>query len=302
MKRRFDNEESEEENLDEKKKKLKSVVATANRDLLRIQDEKEEEEKDGDDIYKRLFEKRNNNRPLFKRQEWFPIPVEEKKVYQEVLTELPDEILSLIYQSNAPEEMGTLREKCYKESSFCQNSVLMLEKESYNENGEVVPVPFEKVECALYCLLSNLPTHVEFLVYNQNAGDQYIEQPFSMLIVIDQFNDLKDKLSKLSIVVQYDESRKKFIYTVNSHGTRKNRTSLSTLADLIYLILYYGPKSRLTFITGPVKENNSFIQSFIYKSPSSIPSSHGCFDLFLNRWNSAVKIFLITFGKSSIIQ
>jgi hypothetical protein len=145
------------------------------------QTKEEEEEKKIETLeaYERLFlkpprpilNKQNNNRSLL---------TEEKKIYNESIPQLGGnfDLTNLIHQYTLADEMGTPREKCYLETrdekSSCLQNVEKFKKYRGIAIGVIGSIPFDEVECSLYCLLTNLPVSINFFFAHK--------EPFSLII------------------------------------------------------------------------------------------------------------------------
>ena len=211
--------------------------------------------------YKRLFEK--PPRLIVDKPEHFPIPARELKVYRENFPDLPDDLLDLIYQSNVSEELGSPREHCYlklrnenKEYSSsndpCQEEINHFVKERKKEEFPDSQIPFEDIECSLYCLLNNLPTSYT----NYNDEEENRQHEFHLTIHISQFDNLNTKLKVeisnykgfLTSSVTSAVTAVTAVTTAGS-GTTFEKRYLS-LEIIIDLILFYGPKSHMIFSIG----------------------------------------------------
>jgi hypothetical protein len=219
------------------------------------EEEKREERKLKDNRIQRLFE---NPRREFIDRPYFTVPKEEKKYYQ--LEEksknnnpfdLP-ELTNLIYQYTLPEELGTPREKCYsnQKNSSCEENIESLEILRKVSLDNFTNIDFSSVECAIYCLLTNLPTFIDVIINNENEEeDEENEIPFDLYVTV---------MGNESIMVRffYNENSEKHEATV-SIIDKETRIASVDVGEAIDIVLYYGSRSKISFVL-PIGKNEVF--------------------------------------------
>jgi hypothetical protein len=184
--------------------------------------------------------------------------VEEKKKYEEALKDLPSDVLRLIYGYNSPKEYGTKRERCYRQlnsgDNVCLKNINDLENELYELNSrkdingtDSIILNWDDAECAIYRLLTNLPTRMNaFVGFYPGGRLNAIALNFEVNITINKFNYDNDTII---INISYSSGGGKYICKITLK--EKNEVSLKTqdipVDYAIDLILEYGPKSEITF-------------------------------------------------------
>ena len=229
--------------------------------------------------YERLFE--NPPRSVVERKIAPSITSYERKGIQEALPEFyPSDLTNLIQSLFTAEEIGTPREKCFTEmndpverlhsgvgslspTSACMGNVknLKYKLDSIQNVGLSDGVDFNDFECAVYCLLTNLPAYFD-TEREEDEDDEETRIRFDLSVYIAL--NRGDSDSNLKVEIKYSETEKKHKATV-SEVVPTGRTTDISIEDAIDLILYYGNKSLLIF---SVDSNNNYVTSFINKDGS----------------------------------
>jgi hypothetical protein len=210
----------------------------------RRQQKEEEEEESKQPFYLRVLEKSQRPDvavfvpPKLTKKDWEYYPTREAE--PSGLFDL-SELTNLIHQYSFPEEYGTPREKCFKETrssqtegkeevkSPCLTRVEEFSKATSKANEEDEVVSFARFECALYCLLTNLPS---MMIFTKNEENEQIRIPFMLRVMIAPKNGLKSS----KVEIYYDRDLEKHLAKVEViYGISKiENVSVEEAIDFIF--------------------------------------------------------------------
>jgi hypothetical protein len=181
-------------------------------------------------------------------------------------SKMSDDLINIIHDLALPEEIGTPREYCYKklaaERQFekihpCIGNIMDIRVavNLYKKKGpilkvedEEVKVPFDYVQCVIYCLLTNLP--IAFHNWSSGSVDEF---KFEMYIY-----NFDNSSSMLAVRIIYDPELKKHIISASlcywggsmkkKVACRDSNKNLSIL-DVIDLVMYYGSRADIQYVS-----------------------------------------------------
>jgi hypothetical protein len=269
MKRRRDyQEEKEEEDRENKRLHTSNLLQSLGISSPEEDDDEEskEEKKEPEEerpIYQRLFE--NPPRRIFSQPRRFEMNREQKEAYTEALPDFSEfNLLDLIFQHTVAKEIGTPVESCYTSTTSGSNTLTCAMNFSRMRAAqrELGIVSFKDHQCAIYCLLKNLPTSYRYrsCTYGKKCEDAIA--PFRMRVEIED--------PSILINVEYDQATRDYLIllSLNIGGEEKKneRYQIPSIDDLIDLIFYYGSKTLVSsFIENP---HFGKILNFIYPTSS----------------------------------
>jgi hypothetical protein len=233
--------------------------------------QEEEEEKDlVEQGYERVFSLKP--RTITNRPSKFVMTADQKKQYQAALPEIGNipGLSDIIYQYNISDEIGTPREKCYRqvdesgdEQKYCINNIERLNTAiAQNVDKKIY---FASVECALYCLLTNLPSY--FLSLKLSSPKMRVIENFSLNVNIKKLNEFGDAAY---LTISYDTRLKQHVAKIRLYKSILDigRSKMISLNDAIDLIFYYGPVSIVEFSFN-LDKTKSEIKGFYYDGTKS---------------------------------
>jgi hypothetical protein len=129
-----------------------------------------------------------------------------------------------------------------------------MESREYLENEYA---RFEDFDCALYCLLTNLPTHINLL--EEDEDDDGVQDEISIPFSLNVGIRLKNPNTQLWVKIEYDEKSNGYVTRVSMRSENGNLTNATiTLEEAIDLILYYGPRANILINLDINEEDYSF--------------------------------------------
>jgi hypothetical protein len=118
---------------------------------------------------------------------------------------------------------------------------------------------FEDFDCALYCLLTNLPIQFNLMLKeDDDEREKELIEPFSLNFRI----RLKNPDTKLWMNIEHDEKSNGYVTRVSTIlGNGKYVKATISLEEAIDLILYYGPRANILFGINN-SENDYYLKNF----------------------------------------